>query len=266
MQQADLKPCWFFVDEAGDPNFYAKRSKRLIVGEEGCSRTLILGFVRAADPQQLRSKLSDVRVEIAGSKYLRDIPSISKSLAQFHAKDDCAEVRKMVFEVIERMDFAAQFIVARKREHIFQNKYDGKCSAFYDDLIRMLFRGQLHLATENHIVFARRGNRARQHQLRSAVELSIRDFERNYHNSDETTVNVNTSQPAQEPVLQVIDYMNWAVQRAFERSEMRYFEFLRGKIEKVWDVYDIHKLQSNGNVVYDRKRNPFDIRKASPLS
>lgn len=58
----------------------------------------------------------------------------------------------------------------------------------------------------------------------------------------------------------------WAVQRAFEKGEMRHFEFLRGKIEIVRDIFDFRKLQERGSVVYDRKRNPFDIKTVSPLS
>lgn len=203
MKKAEQRSNWFFVDEAGDPNFYAGRSKRLIVGEDGCSRTLILGFIRVHDPQSLRSKVSDARVEVASDPYLKAIPSVTKSLAYFHAKDDCPEVRKIVFDLIKKMDFGAQFIVARKREHIFQNKYSGSQSKFYDDLVRMLFRNQLHLATNNNIVFARRGNSTRQQQLRAAVELSVKDFRSRCKNPDDTSVSVTTSQPAQEEVLQV---------------------------------------------------------------
>ena len=65
-------------------------------------------------------------------------------------------------------------------------------------------------------------------------------------------------------MLQVVDYANWAVQRAFERGEMRYFNFLRDKFELIWDVFDRKNYKGGGNF-YDRTRNPFEIRKASPL-
>ena len=79
-------------------------------------------------------------------------------------------------------------------------------------------------------------------------------------------VRVDTGQPAQEAALQVVDYVNWSVQRAYERGEMRYFEFLRDKIEVVWDCYDCYKIDRKESVVYDRSENLFDIKKASPLS
>src|SRR5689334_14241278 len=133
MKQAEDKPRFFYVDEAGDPAFYAKRSKRVIVGEEGCSRTLIMGYVRAYDPQPIRDKLTELREEIAKDKYLKDIPSIKKTLVHFHAKDDCPEVRKMVYDAITKFYIRAQFMVARKIEPHFQKKYSGSQSNFYYD-------------------------------------------------------------------------------------------------------------------------------------
>ena len=266
MKAAEDKPRWYFVDEAGDPAFYANRSKRIIVGEEGCSRTLILGFIRTYDPQQIRSKLAEVRLEIANDRYLKDIPSLKKSLLYFHAKDDCPEIRKLVFDALDKMNFQAQTIVARKVEQLFRTKYQSSQLRFYDDLVTKLFKRQLHLAQENHITFARRGNKPRQQALRTAVERAAREFRKAFSHAADTNTSVETSQPIQEPALQAIDYVNWAVQRAFERGEMRYFEFLRAKIELVWDVFDFDKYEKKEGCVYDRKRNLFDIKKASPLS
>jgi hypothetical protein len=45
---------------------------------------------------------------------------------------------------------------------------------------------------------------------------------------------------------------------------MRYFDFLRDKFELVWDVFD-RKNYEGGRNFYDRTRNPFEIKKASPL-
>ena len=128
MKLAEEKPRWFFVDEAGDPVFYGA-GKKLIVETEGCSHTFSVGCLRTYDPQSIRSKLADVRVEILGDRYLKDIPSIQKSFRAFHAKDDCPEVRRMVFSALDKMDFAAQVVVGRKQESRFvsyhQRSQDG---------------------------------------------------------------------------------------------------------------------------------------------
>lgn len=266
MKQAEDKPRWYYVDEAGDPSFYGK-GKQVIVGNEGCSRTFSVGFLRTHDPQAIRSKLADVRLEILNDRYFKDIPSVVKTLRAFHAKDDVPEVRKLVYAALDKMDFAVQVVVARKRINVFKSKHRGSQDLFYADLVSHLFSRQLHLATQNTIVFARRGTKAKQHALRSAVEAGTAKFRTKYKNAAVTSVHVDTSQPAQEPALQAVDYVLWAVQRAFEKGEMRFFEYMREKIELVWDVYDFEKLgEKQGAVIYDRRKNPFDIKKASPLS
>ena len=169
MKQPEDAQRSFFVDEAGDPAFYEKRSKRVIVGEPGCSKTFSLGFLRTCEPQQIRSKLAEVRLAVSNDRYLQDIPSVKKSLIYFHAKDDCPEVRKLVFDALDKTSFHAQVIVGRKLEPLFRSKYNGSQDEFYDDLVGKLFYSQLHLAAENIITFARRGTRPRQHALRAAV-------------------------------------------------------------------------------------------------
>lgn len=271
MKQAEDKPRWYYVDEAGDPNFYGK-GMNIIVGTEGCSLTFSLGFLRTYDPQAIRSKLADVRLEVLTDRYLKDIPSIVKSQRAFHAKDDCPEVRKLVYSALEKMDFGVQVVVARKEEKMFREIHKKSQDHFYNFLVSNLFSRQLHLSTENTIVFARRGNKSKQFALRHAVERGTEKFRKKHSAASLTKVIIETSQPAQEPVLQAIDYALWAVQRAFERGEMRYFDFLRDKIELVWDIYDIAKMKeakerkSGEYNVYDRKKNPFDIKKVSPLS
>lgn len=262
MRISDNIPRWYFVDESGDTSFYAKRSKRIIVGENGCSRVLLMGFVRTRDPQELRRKLSEVRLEISKSKYLKDIPSVQQSILHFHATDDCPEVRKLVFEALERMPFAAQVVVARKVENSFRKYYKADEYKFYDDIVTKLLKGQLHRSRENYITFAQRGDKLRQDALATAVSKSVELLPPR----NEWKAHIRTSQPLQEPAIQVTDYINWAVQRAYERREMRYFEFVRDKVELVRDVFDQEKKNRGEDCCYDRDDNPFDIKKASPLS
>lgn len=171
----------------------------------------------------------------------------------------------MVYEALHNQDFAVQVIVARKHEKIFTGKHQGSQDAFYDDLTSKLFQAELHIASKNSIIFARRGDKAKQHALRSAVETGVSAFRRKYPGATATTVNVDTAYSADDVLLQAADYALWAVQRAFERSEMRYFEYLRHRFTKVWDVYDFRGINAHRQVIYSR-RYPFDINKVSPLS
>ena len=265
MKQLEDKPRWFFVDEAGDPVFYGN-GKVLIVGIEGCSRTFSVGFLRSYAPQDIRSKLAEVRLEVLNERYFKSIPSITKTLRAFHAKDDCPEVRRLVFSALDKMDFGAQIVVGRKIESIFKKNHEASYDKFYCELVSKLFRHQLHLSTTNAIIFARRGNKVQQHGLRAAVNRGAEEFRRKNSGAPATTISIETSQPVQEPVLQAADYVLWSVQRAFEKGEMRYFDYLRDKIELVWDIFDHKKVAQGQKVIYDRKNNPFDIKSASPLS
>ena len=74
-------------------------------------------------------------------------------------------------------------------------------------------------------------------------------------------VSVTPQTEVGEPCLQVIDYMNWAVYRAFVRQEMRYYQFVEDKVSLLVDLYDTAKYPHNR---YSRG-NRFDIAKASPL-
>jgi hypothetical protein len=43
----------------------------------------------------------------------------------------------------------------------------------------------------------------------------------------------NIQSPIEEPLLSAADYFCWAIQRVFERGELRCYEFLIDKISKV---------------------------------
>jgi hypothetical protein len=265
MKQATQSPAWYFVDEAGDPVFYGA-GKKVIVGDEGCSRILCLGYLHTCDPQQVRDRLAEVRIEIAKSNYLKSIPSLQKSLVAFHAKDDCPEVRHLVYEALMKAEFSAQVVVARKREHQFRVEFGESQERYYEKLIQPLFLNRLHLHSPTTIVFSRRGNKTRQHSFREAVELTANRFHRKYGGASTVEIDVQTNQMVQEPALQGADYILWAVQRAYEKNDMRYFEFCRERIELLVDIYDWEKIKLKGIVYYGRKKNPFHISKASPLS
>lgn len=263
MKKTEEKTVWFFVDESGDPVFYGKGGK-VIVGQEGCSRVFLLGFVQTENPQIIRDTLGKLRSAVAADPYLKDILSVRKSLFAFHAKDDCAEVRMQVYKTLADLDFSVQVMVARKIEPMFRTRFQGSQDRFYEDLTSRLFENVLHKAAQNEIVFSRRGKKMRQHALRSAIQRGVERFRLKWKPETITDIQISTTLPSEEPVLQVIDYANWAVQRAFERGEMRYFDFLRDKYALVCDVFD-HNNYKNGRNFYDRTRNPFDIKKASPL-
>jgi len=55
--------------------------------------------------------------------------------------------------------------------------------------------------------------------------------------------------------------MNWAVQRAFIKKDLRYYNYIKDKVSFVCDIYDFDKYPNN----FYNKSNPFDVNKISPL-
>lgn len=260
MKKVQEKTAYFFVDESGDPTFYDKNGN-LIVGNEGVSKILLLGFIRTEDPRPIRQALEKLSGKLTNDKYLQGIPSLEKSLVSFHAKDDSPEVKQAVYKTIVDLDFNAELIVARKVKGIFNNKYQRSEGKFYDDLISKLFENKLHVSRINEIYFAVRGSRLRQLPLEGAIEKAVKLFETKWNTKITSEIKIYPQRPSGEPCLQVADYINWAVQRAFIKGDMRFYKFVENKVSYLVDVFDIDKYPKN---FYNRK-NKFDVTKISPL-
>lgn len=260
MQKAKDEISYFFVDESGDPTFYDKRGN-LIVGTEGVSKILILGFIHTENPKAIRQKLQILQREITSDKYLQGIPSLQKTARAFHAKDDSPEVREKVFKAILDLDFTAELFVGRKIQNIFNVRHHRNENEFYDDLISKLFENKLHLAKQNEIFFAVRGSKTRQIPLEQAIQKAISTFEGKCKKQVKSIVKINPQSPSGEPCLQVVDYINWAVQRAFIKQDMRFYKFIEEKVKFLVDIYDRDKYPKN----YYSSKNEFDITKISPL-
>ncbi|MFZ4661998.1 MAG: DUF3800 domain-containing protein [Caldilineaceae bacterium] len=251
---------WFFVDESGDPTFYDGKGN-LIVGQEGCSPILLLGFVETQNPVALRKALLALQQTIVNDPYFEGVPSIAKTRVAFHAKDDLPEIRFQVYKLLATLNFKAQFIVARKIERVFRNSFAAKELDFYDHLVSVLFQNSLHQYQHNNIYFAKRGSRNRQKPLYEAIQRGVLNFERAWNTKINTNVYLQAHRPGGEPCLSIVDYMNWAVYRAFTRGEVRYFRTVEDKVSLLVDMYDRSNYPKNW---YNRK-NRFDINKITPL-
>ena len=260
MQDNLYNNTYFFVDESGDTTFYNRKGEWIVGKEEGASKILLMGFIRTTEPEFLRKKLNNLKNEILNDEYLKDIPSMRKTKMAFHAKDDCPEVRYKVFKLIKELPFSCNIVVARKTEHVFK-KFDGDTQKLYDSLITNLFKNVLHLSTNNYIYIATRGNKKRQEPLENAIQDSLLYTEEKLNTTIDSVQKVLPQTPSGEACLQIVDYCNWAIQRAFLQNDMRYYNFLKEKFGLIVDLYDYKKGWKN----FYHKKNPFDIKKISPL-
>ena len=250
---------YYFVDESGDPTFFNKYGECLL-GKNGCSPLLILGFIRTDKPKEIRQAIAELHKEIENDEYLKAIPSIVKTNVTFHAKNDTPEVREKVFKVIKKLDFKAEFIVARKRIDVFTKRHQRDENVFYNELISRLFENKLHLQ-DNIIYFSKRDNKLKQSHLQGAIQSAILNFENKTSKKIDTITKISIQIPSAEAGLQVVDYMNWVVQRAYIKKEMRYFDFMKDKISFICDIYDFDKYPNN----FYSKKNEFALEKISPL-
>lgn len=251
---------YYFMDESGDPTFYNKYGTN-IVGQDGCSKILIMGLIRTKDPRQLRLALAELQNELKDDEYFSGIPSMKKTLKSFHAKDDVPEVRQKVYSLLKTLDFKAEFIVARKREDVFVKRHKKSESVFYNDLVSKLFENKLHKHDQNIIYYATRANKQRQKPFEDAIRTSINAFEAKWKQEVNSEVIIYPQTPSDEPCLQIIDYMNWAVYRAFTRGEDRFIKYMEPKISFLVDIYDFDKYPKN----FYSKSNKFEVNKISPV-
>ncbi len=97
--------------------------------------------------------------------------------------------------------------------------------------------------------------------LLQAIQRGIEQFETEWNHPVSTTFTIQAQVPGGEPCLSVVDYVNWAVYRAFTTGEMRYYRVIEDKISLLVDLYDTTKYPYN----WYSRRNPFDINKITPL-
>lgn len=260
MKKAKPGRNWLFVDESGDPTFY-DRNGNLIVGQEGCSPILVLGFVETQHPDLLRQALLRLRQDVMIDPYFEGVPSLTKTSVASHAKDDLPEIRYRVFKLLAELDFKAQFVVARMIEKVFRNSFHAKEYEFYNHLVAQLFTNTLHRFEINDIYFAKRGSRTRQAPLLDAIQRGVSNIEQQWQTQITSRVTVRAQTPQGETCLSVIDYLNWAVYRAFTQGEMRHFRQVESKVSLLIDLYDTDHYPRN----WYNKRNPFNVDKITPL-
>lgn len=243
----------FFVDEAGDLTLFDKKGRSLI-GKEGVSEYFMIGMIELPDPYEAHRELEDLRDELVNDPYFSGVPSLQpggkKTALAFHAKDDTAEVRR---EVIRALDYLeGKVVVGIRHKDVLIREYrilysqtgrKGSPNDIYNDLVTRVFKGKLHPANNNEIVFARRGKKDRTKALEEALEKAGR-YAAPRRVRKHMPGKVISAYPHEEAGLQVIDYYLWALQRLFHKGEERFYRALEPQYELVMDFDDKRNRRS----------------------
>ena len=261
-----------FLDEAGDTTFFGKMHTPVIGIQEGVSLCFMLGMVKFRSPlEPIRQNIRDLQDQVANDPYFKDVLSIRKKKMEsggyyFHATDDPQEARKVFYDFIHTLDVSFEAVVGRKIPDLYVRKHNSRESEFYADLLSHLLKNKLQSGGDLILNVAQRGKVTRNIVFEQALEkATIRFLKRKSSDHIKTKIAFNVQYPRTEPLLNITDYLCWAVQRVFERGETRYYNFISDKISLVVDLYDNTHYEKSGN--YYNDRNPLTpLNKISPPS
>ncbi|MBT1700276.1 DUF3800 domain-containing protein [Fulvivirgaceae bacterium PWU4] len=268
MENKEIKTNHRFLDEAGDTTFYGT-GKIPVIGNNGVSLSFILGLVKFRDPlEDVRQRIIKLQQQVQNDPYYKGVPSIQKKISKgnfyFHATDDPAEVRKTFFEFMREIDCSFEGVVARKIPRLYERKHNGNEIEFYADMLSHLLKNKFQKQGKLVLNIAQRGKSTRNAVLEMARQKAEKRFTDNKEGrAVKTEIVFNIQNHTTEPLLNIADYFCWALQRVFERGEIRYYEFLMDKIPVVVDLYDQENYEKWGNY-YGPKRPLTAKNKISP--
>ncbi len=244
---------YYYFDEAGDPKILGRHGVNLI--ERGdASQYFMVGYLETSTPRTCSQALRDLHEKIRNDAYLAEVPSIASTNKAFHANKDCLEVRQEVFRLLKSLDIRFYCIIAKKEELKFRELFDLKDSNVYKYMVSHLLENRLNTADSIDCYFSTMGNIVRQDTMQEAINNAIDASQNTQENHAHIRVLIQRN--SEEPLLQAADYLLWAVQRAFERGELRYYNFIKDKIELVYDVFE--------NISYNAT-NPLNKTTIDPL-
>lgn len=255
----------YFLDEAGDSTLFDAKG-RVLIGTEGCSRFSMLGLLDVKDPITLSRELDDLRNALLEDPYFRGVPSMQKEQRKtalaFHAKDDIPEVRREVYSLLMRHDVRFAAVVQDKRkilEYVRRRNQEDETYKYhpnqsYDYQVGCLLGDKLHKRDMYHIHFSRRGNSDRTDALRDALKAKRRWYSQHFNIADTSaSLSVSAHYPSDAAGLQAVDYFLWALQRFYEKKEVRYLEFVW---PKCMVINDRDASENNAGMYFTRKKPP----------
>jgi hypothetical protein len=220
------------------------------------------------DLQPIRNRVIQLQQEITSSPYFAGIGSIEKKKQQhgfyFHATDDVPEVRKLFFDFIKSLNCSFEVVVAAKIPGLYVKKHNANQKEFYADLLSHLLHEKL--AHEKRLVLniAKRGTSTRHDNLQLSLQKAVARFtKKNPGSIVNPNVVFNVQDQLAEPLLNIADYLCWSVQRAFEKGEARFYNYMKDKISVVVDLYEDEETGAAG---FNKNNISAITNKKGPLS
>jgi len=269
LPDADMEnpsPHRYFVDETGDGVIFDGKG-RVLVGTGKVPDYFTLGMVECWSMEELTADLNTLRARLLADPYFKGVPSMQpaagKTALFFHAKDDLPEVRREVFQVLQRHDFSfyavvrTMSVVARrvKERNERDPTYRYRPTELYDSAVRRLFDKKLHTRPAFEVIFASRG-KARSQALRDHLLKAQVKSTKAADTFPDATIHVRAMPAHQHAGLQVADYCLWALQRLFTKGEDRFLSLIWPKVGLIVDADDTSEKPYG--TYHTRKRPPMN--------
>lgn len=250
---------YFFIDEGGDPSFYAKR-KTLLVGKTGFQPMLNLGMVALSEKKTIRSSILNFGTSLKDDSLYGSIHSLSQSDWYFHACKDHPEVRAKFFEFLRSLPgFDSYIVLGRKRLDTFTNKHNSNEKEFYFDLVYHLLKDRMNREDIDYHIYLSAREKSTQKHLGEAIQKALARDQGSTGKSLKINYKFNIVKSQDTPELSIIDYLLWGLQRYIIKGESRFYSALQSKYTEVIDLYD--QDNENGHI-YNQNR-PFSLDIAS---
>jgi hypothetical protein len=210
------KPMYLFLDEGGDLNFSP-------TGTRYFTLTSVLAF----RPFPIDGALADLRF---------DLLETGLDIEYFHAAEDRQATRDMVFAIIQSAmdEFRVDTVIVEKAKTAPGLRTD---SRFYPEmmgyLLRYVVRGS-NLAQVSEVIAIT--DRIPINRKRRAVEKAVKTvLTRMLPEGIRYRVLHHDSKSCAG--LQIADYFNWAVFRAWEREDRRSLSMVCGAVRSQFDIF-----------------------------
>jgi Protein of unknown function (DUF3800) len=249
------KKLYFFIDESGDPHFYAK-GKRPLWTEPTFEPILMLGMIVVENRKALRQDILDFQNQILADPLYNTIASVMKPNWFLHASKDHAEVRIKFIEFL-RAQKGIKFyvIIGRKIHDIFHNKHNSKASEFYFDLLnKLLSRYEFEDKNKNLLFLSERQSNTMDRFVKAVEKAQTSEskmFSPKHFICD-------IVQSKDHPEMSVVDYYLWTLKRYITTGERRYFSALESNCVEVFDIYE-----NAGKGKIFSAQDPFYLEKVS---
>jgi hypothetical protein len=237
---------YIFLDESGRPEIMSARGENLLLSGK-TSKYLTIAVVLTDDPLAIHREVTKARNDALNNPDFSELFTLEYCLDTFHAHSDKMEIKRFFLNRMREFDFKAQAIVAEKIKAMGAFKRDPE--RFYNSMCGLLLRSNLHKREIVEVVVSRKDTKLSVGKnFTDMINLYRNEYLARFGISFKSKIFTRTKPHYSHSALQVVDYVAWAVHRAFETNDKSYYEVIESKISLIWDVF---------NKKYYTKRNPL---------